>query len=128
MTIHIVFSSLRNAGLAKKSFACVPLTKINFSLLDLLYSEGLISGYSIQKHKYNIKVQISYLGSDLPLISSLKTVSRPGLRKYLCYNDLINHYSGRFLILNTNIGLITGTKAIIYRKGGELCAIRYYFL
>jgi ribosomal protein S8 len=127
MSIPVVLSSLRNAGLAKKPFASVPLSKFNLKLLDLLYIEGFISGYSIQRFKFQIRVQLTYIGNELPLVSSLKVISRPGLRSYIRYSDLISRYSGKFLILNTNVGLLTGTTAILHRCGGELCAIRYYF-
>jgi small subunit ribosomal protein S8 len=128
MNIPVVLSSLRNAGLARKPFATVPLSKLNINLLDLLYAEGFISGYSIHKHRHQIRVRISYLGIELPLVSSLKLVSRPGLRTYVRYAELVKCYSGRFLILSTRLGLVTGTAAITNRCGGELYALRYYFL
>lgn len=128
MNVPIVLSSLRNAGLAKKPFALVPLSKLNMQLLDLLYVEGFISGYSIQKYKYQIRVQLTYLGTELPLVSSLKSISRPGSRIYIRYSELVKRYSGRFLILSTCFGITTGTTAITNNCGGELYALRYYFL
>lgn len=128
MNIPVVLSSLRNAGLAKKPFARVPLSKLNLHLLDLLYTEGFISGYSIQQHKYQVRVQLTYSGTELPLVSSLKSISRPGSRTYVRYSELLKRYSGRFLILSTCFGLTTGTTAIMNKCGGELYALRYYFL
>jgi ribosomal protein S8 len=127
MNIPVVLSSLRNAGLAKKPFALVPLSKLNINLLDLLYSEGFISGYMIYRHTYQIRVQLTYLGTDLPLISSLKSISRPGSRTYIRYAELLKRYSGRFSIPSTRFGIITGTAAITNHCGGELYALRYYF-
>ena len=124
MEIPLVLSSLKNAGLAKKPFAYVPLSKGNLKFLDLLYSEGFISGYSIYGFRNQVRVQLNYAGSELPLVASLKSVSRPGFKVYLRYSELVKYYSGRFLILNTSAGMVTGTVAIQKKKGGEILSLR----
>lgn len=105
------------------------MTKINIAFLDILYAEGLIVGYKIEDNSSHlIRVELNYLNNDLPLASSLKTISRPGFRVYLRYIDIVQRYTGSFLILSTDIGIITGTSALKNHKGGEFLCIRYYFL
>ena len=127
MQINLILSSLRNAGLAKKPVATVPLSRSNISFLDILYVEGFIFGYQISNLNRNIKVYISYFGNDLPIVSSLKAVTRPGFKVFLNYKNLINKYSGRFLILSTDVGFLTGVSAISLKKGGEFLCVRYYY-
>jgi len=126
--LHPILSSLRNASLAKKSFTHVPLSKVGIKFLNILYSEGFIGGFQIVHNERKVRVELVYLNKgDLALVSSLKLVSRPGFKKYLKYQDLIRFYSGSFIILSTDIGIITGTNALINRKGGEFLCMRYYF-
>lgn len=127
MGVVNVVSCLRNAGLSKKTFTNVQLSKMNINFLDILYSEGFINGYSISDDSRKIKVYPSYAKNELALVSSLKSISTPGRRVYLGYRDLVKFYSGRFLILSTSKGLMTGTTAIINKTGGEFICLRYYF-
>lgn len=128
-SIHLALSSIRNAGLARKPFAKIPMSRMNIAFLDILYTEGFITGYQVEGgSSHLIKVYINYLNNDLPLVSSLKTVSRPGFRVYLKYSEMVRQYTGSFLILSTDIGIITGTSALKNHKGGEFLCVRYYFL
>jgi|SRR5690606_4753528 len=127
MRVNLLLSCLRNAGLAKKPIAVVPLSRSHVAFLDILYVEGFISGYQISNLNKNIKVTINYFGNDLPIVSSLKAISRPGFRIFLNYKTLINKYSGRFLILSTDAGFLTGISAMNSKKGGEFLCIRYYY-
>jgi small subunit ribosomal protein S8 len=70
-----------------------PLTpKICIKLLEILYSEGYISGfyewYDEQNQKSHIKILLKYNSSGVPAIRSVYRVSKPGRRLYVSINSL----------------------------------------
>ena len=123
-------SNLRNAGLVKARFAQVPNTKFVRRFLHLLYEQGLITGFFHVNFKL-LRVHISYIGNssgELALVASFKRISKPSKRRYVTWSQILRYYSGTFIIVSTNQGLITGTEALKRGIGGELLLRRYYFL
>lgn len=129
-TLITIISSLRNAGAASSPWCLVPSTINGRELLNVLYSEGYISGFGPSKKDHFISVYLGsgFRGADYHLISSLKTMSRPGRKHYITYKELVRCYSNRFCILHTSKGILTGETAISKGIGGELICLRYYFL
>ena len=82
--------SLKNAAKIKQLTTKVPLTKTNFLVIKLLYSEGLIQSFSISRdvnssHHFLINLRYSF---DKSVLSSLRIVSKPSLSKYIKYTDV----------------------------------------
>lgn len=125
-SFYNLISHIKNAGRVQNMFTLVPLSQFNLKVLEVLYREGFIIGYSIFDTK-QAKVFISYLPNGIALSGSLKVMSSPSRRVYITWKKLINYYSGIFCLVSTSRGLLTGTEAIRFRVGGELMCARYYY-
>jgi ribosomal protein S8 len=86
--ISDMLTRIRNASLARHSFARVRYSKLNLSILKVLLSEGYINSYSLEKNNLNqneIKIILKYKGWWIkkPLFSILKRISKPGQRVFV---------------------------------------------
>jgi len=60
-----MLTRIRNASLARHSFARVKYSKLNLSILKVLLAEGYIKSYSLEKNSFNqndIKIILKYKG------------------------------------------------------------------
>ena len=132
--ISDMLTRIRNASLARHSFARVRYSKLNLSILKVLLSEGYINTYGVEKNNFNqneIKVILKYKGWWIkkPLFSIMKRISKPGQRVFSGYknfNDVISvlKYEQGTAIISTSVGVMSHNKATKLKKGGEiLCYI-----
>lgn len=129
-----MLTRMRNASLARHSFVRVNYSKLNVSILKVLASEGYISDFNFeidQKTPKMIKINLKYKGWWIkkPLFSKIKRISKPGQRVFSGYkhfNDVIDtlQYEQGTAIISTSLGVMSHTKALTLKKGGEiLCYI-----
>jgi small subunit ribosomal protein S8 len=132
--ISDMLTRIRNASLARHSFARVKYSKLNLAILRVLLAEGYIKSYSLEKNNLNqndIKIILKYKGWWIkkPLFSIMKRISKPGQRVFSGYknfNDIINvlKYEQGTAIISTSVGVMSHNKATRLKKGGEiLCYI-----
>jgi len=122
-----MLTRIRNANIAKHSEVQIPVSNLKLELAKLLKSEGYIQDYNVvdgEKFKM-INVSLKYDDKNLPIISNLKRVSRPGLRDYRKSKNLPKVMDGLGIaIISTSKGLLTDRKARKENVGGEvLCYI-----
>ena len=100
-----MFASIQNGQLANKLFILQKKTKLCSLILNILWDEGYILGYKIENKHF--KVFLRYKNNN-PVISSLKSISKPGNRIYYTCKQIwkINSSKG-LIILSTNKGLLT---------------------
>ena len=112
-----MFASIQNGQLANKSFILQKKTKLCSLILNLLWDEGYILGYKIE-NKY-FKIFLKYKNNN-PVISSLKSISKPGNRLYYTCKQLwkISETKG-LVIISTNKGLLTLSDCKKQNLGGE---------
>lgn len=139
MTTDLVSDMLtrvRNATLARHSFARVRYSKLNLAILKVFLNEGYIRGYFtetsevLQKEK-TIKIYLRYKGWWIkkPLFSILKRISKPGQRIFSSYKEFDEkisslRYEQGIAIISTSSGVMSHLKAKKFKKGGEiLCYI-----
>ena len=99
-------------------------TRLNRCLLDILWDEGYIRGYSFSENQ-QIIVLLKYSLSGKSL-QKIQTISKPSCRVYLKSKELwqVQKQSLSTLILFTSKGIITGQKACYINLGGEvLCSV-----
>jgi len=119
---------IRNAIMVKKPQVAIPFSKNKLALANLLKEEGYINNVQLINEddvsRKSIVVDIRYLG-EVPAISGLKKISKPGLRKYSKAQYAPRVLSGLGIsVLSTNKGLITDRKAREDKVGGEiLCQV-----
>ena len=90
-TIADMLTRIRNANLARHQIVQVPSTKMTRNLASVLQEEGFIQsfeevGEDITKQ---LLLSLKYKGKERePVITSLKRISRPGLRVYANRKEL----------------------------------------
>jgi small subunit ribosomal protein S8 len=115
-----MLASINNGLKVKKSFVLQPKKKICQSLLNILWDEGFILGYKIDETNSKLlKIFLKYKNGK-PVIHSLNSISKPGLRIYFSAKQLwkINTING-LLILSTNKGFMSVTECKKLKLGGE---------
>lgn len=124
--ISDMLTLIRNAQAVSHSTVDVPFSKIKYKIAKILEKEGFIEKATTRgrKKQKTIRVTLKYI-ENLPVISGLKRVSRPGQRIYLPY-DKIKPVKGGYglAIISTPKGLMSSKEARRKKLGGEvICEI-----
>ena len=129
-----MLTRIRNASMARHSFARVRYSKLNLAILKVLAAEGYIKSYAIETQETgenSIKILLKYKGWWIkkPLFSNLNRISKPGQRVFSSYKtfpkiiDVLRFEQG-IAIISTSSGVMSHLKATKLKKGGEvLCYI-----
>lgn len=124
-----MLTRIRNGCTARLERVDVPLSKLKLRIADILKNEGYIEDYREIRGKNPgqgvIEVKLRYDEERRPIIGGLHRVSRPGLRRYLGYDDIPKVRNGLgTMILSTSHGVLTDRQARKQKVGGEaLCAV-----
>lgn len=125
-SIADMLTRIRNAIMVHHSDVLVPASRIKLSIIKTLKEENFINGYEILKEKPQamIKIQLKYV-DNLPAVSGLERVSKPGLKIYVGRREIPRVYGGLGIaILSTSRGVMTGQGAWRRGLGGEvLCYV-----
>jgi small subunit ribosomal protein S8 len=123
-TISDMLTRIRNACQVKHSSTKVPTTRITRSIAEVLKSEGFIesfeeTGEGVQKE---LVISLKYKGKTRqPIISTVKRVSKPGLRVYSTSKELPRVLGGiGIAIVSTSKGIMTDREARKQGVGGEI--------
>jgi len=122
-----VITRIRNGQQAKLARVKLNSSKLCLNVLNVLMEEGVIKGYSFKEEDKNLRslyVELKYY-KGLPVIKSIKVISKPSKRTYLSVKEIWKIDSGLgFLILSTSKGVISDKKARKFNVGGEvLCKV-----
>ncbi|MFH1245749.1 MAG: 30S ribosomal protein S8 [Candidatus Omnitrophota bacterium] len=118
-----MFTVIRNASMAKIEKIEIPSSKLKIEILELLKKEGYIKNYkNISDDKQGIiKVYLRFKEDKTPVITSIKRVSKPGLRVYVQKDKTPRVLRGMGMaILSTSVGILTDTEARRQGVGGEV--------
>jgi small subunit ribosomal protein S8 len=123
-----MLARLRNANKAKHEKVDVPASNLKAHVARLLKDEGYIKNFKVIKDNKQgtLRIYLKYEGeTKKQIISGLKIVSRPGLRRYVPRNSIPLVLRGLGLsILSTSKGVITDKEARKLNVGGELlCSV-----
>ena len=128
-TIADMLTRIRNANLARHQTTNVPATKMTRSIAQVLQQEGYIGEFEEAGEegvKRNLVISLKYKGKNRqPIITTLKRVSKPGLRVYSNKKDLPRVLGGiGIAIISTSSGIMTDREARRQNVGGEvLCYV-----
>lgn len=119
---------VRNAMMAKHRVVEVPASNMKKSITKILLEKGYILNYKeVEDNKQGIiKIALKYDSrTNIPAITKLIRISKPGLRKYTSAEDMPRVLNGLGIaILSTSKGVITNKEASELNVGGEvLCHI-----
>jgi len=119
---------LRNANKAKHEKVDIPASNFKVHVARILKDEGYIKNYKMIKDGKQgiLRVYLKYEGeTKKQVISGLKLISRPGLRRYVKKAEIPPVLRGLGLsILSTSRGILTDKEARKLNVGGELlCSV-----
>jgi small subunit ribosomal protein S8 len=127
-TIADYLTRVRNATKANHRVVEIPSSKLKKEITKILFDKGYILSYKFEETSAqgSIKIALKYHPvSKLSAIRTLTRVSKPGLRKYVGFNELPRVLNGLGVaIISTSKGVMTDKEARVQNVGGEvLCYV-----
>ena len=123
-----MLTRIRNAVRARHEKVVIPHSRLKVEVLRALKNEGYVAEYAVveKKPQSEISVQLKYGPERSSVITGIKRVSRPGLRRYVAVRDIPRVLGGMGIcILSTSRGVLTDTEARKEGVGGELLCTVY---
>lgn len=120
-----MLTRIRNAQMSDKNEVDIPFSKLKAAILKILENEGYIKNIKVvdEGSKKKLCVALKYY-NNIPVISTIQRVSRPGLRVYKSCNNLPKVMNGLGIaVVSTSQGVMTEKTAKAQRLGGELLCI-----
>lgn len=122
-----LLSRIRNGYRARLEKVDVPASRLKANIVKVLRDEGFIKSFRLVREEGRawIKIQLRYDDKGGAVVKGIRRVSRPGLRRYVGFEDVARVRSGAGVaIVSTSKGVLTGEKARSARVGGEyLCEV-----
>jgi len=123
-----MLTRIRNANKAKHEKVDIPASTLKTHVARILKDEGYIKNYKLIKDgkQGTLRIYLKYEGDGKKqVISGLRIVSKPGLRRYVRATNIPLVLRGLGVsILSTSRGVITDREARKVKTGGELlCSV-----
>jgi len=116
-----LLTRIRNASNAKHRYVDVRATKLIISLVKVMQKVGFVDSSLINEEERKMRIFLKYAEGRESLITGLKRVSRPSLRRYIESRRIPKIDGGMGLvILSTSKGIMDGESARALGVGGEL--------
>ena len=110
-----MFAVLNNASISNRGDVNIPTTKSCLRVLQVLYREGLIRGYTYNQKRTNI--YLKYTGSrNKPVMRYIQGIGKPVCLKVLAKLA----HANELFILSTPKGVLTLKEALAQNTGGVL--------
>src|SRR5262245_60861487 len=127
--ISDMLTRIRNASSALLPDVEIPYSKMKESIAQILKRDGYISDWSVEGAKVTrkLKMKLKYQGRQ-GVISGLRRVSTPGLRRYVGAREIPRVLGGMGVaIISTPKGVMTGYEAEKQNLGGALVCFVWCF-
>jgi small subunit ribosomal protein S8 len=122
-----MLTRIRNAIAARHPKVDVPASTLKMQIARILKEEGYVTNYKLTEDgaRKSIRIYLKYTPGNVPVISRIERVSRPGCRVYVGSREVPRVLGGLGInILTTPKGVMTGSSARKERVGGEvLCQV-----
>ncbi len=118
-----MLTRIRNASNARHEKVVIPASRLKVRIAEVLKEEGFIKDYV--RHEDGpqgaITVLLKYTSDRAPVITDIKRVSKPGLRRYVPTDSIPRVLNGMGIaILSTSKGVLVDREARKQKVGGEL--------
>ena len=119
-TLIKALNKLKNASLINKEVVYLNFDLKYFEVLRVLYREGFIQGYKIDKKNYQTIVYLRFFQNN-SVLDRLRFLSVPSRERFISHKDLclINNKK-TFVLLSTSKGLRTIYECKKQKLGGKL--------
>ena len=128
-TIADFLTRIRNAIKANHRIVEIPASNTKKEITRVLHENGFITNYKFEKNgpQGSIKIALKYNSrTNLSAIEKIVRISKPGLRKYVSFENLPRVLNGLGIaILSTSKGVITDKEARKLKIGGEVLCYVY---
>ncbi len=124
-----MFTRIRNASAVRKDKITLPMSKLKKEIALILEREGWVKGTKVvpgglegAHNKFDeLEISLKYRKNGKPQISSIKRISRPGLKLYVSKDEVPKVLNGfGMAIISTSQGLMTDKEARLKKVGGEI--------
>jgi small subunit ribosomal protein S8 len=118
-----MLTRIRNAVMVRFDSVEMPTSNVKVSVAKVLKEEGYITNYAVVKGDVQgtLKIDLKYGPSNESVITGIKRVSKPGLRKYTNATSIPKVLNGLGIsIVSTSKGVVTDTTARSLNAGGEI--------
>jgi small subunit ribosomal protein S8 len=117
---------MRNALKAEKKSVDIPVSKMKIGIAEIMKKTNYINDFSVIENdgKKYLSIKLKYI-NGVSVIEGLKKVSKPGIRRYVKYENLPRVRNGLGVaVVSTSKGLLTEKEARKLQIGGEvICSI-----
>ena len=123
-----MLTRIRNASRARHDKTVMPSSKFKVQVARALKEEGFISDYVEHERKpqNELTVVLKYGPNREPVITGIRRVSKPGLRRYTNVRDIPHVIGGLGIaILSTSKGVLVDAEARKQKLGGEIICTVY---
>lgn len=122
--ISDMLTRIRNANMVRHQIVQIPNTKMTFAIAIILKEEGYILDFEEfeENNQKFLLLCLKYQGQRRqPIITSIKRISKPGLRIYVSNKNLPKVLGNLGIaILSTSKGVMTNHRAKTLGIGGEV--------
>jgi len=118
-----MLTRIRNAVMVKFVSVEMPTSNVKVDVAKVLKEAGYITDYAVVKGDVQgtLKIDLKYGPSNESVITGIKRVSKPGLRKYTNATSIPKVLNGLGIsIVSTSKGVVTDTTARSLNAGGEI--------
>jgi small subunit ribosomal protein S8 len=118
-----MLTRIRNAVMVKFVSVEMPTSTVKVDVAKVLKEAGYITDYAVVKGDVQgtLKIDLKYGPSNESVITGIKRVSKPGLRKYTNATSIPKVLNGLGIsIVSTSKGVVTDTTARSLNAGGEI--------
>lgn len=125
-TIGDMLTRIRNGHRAGHEAVDVPHSRLKNEIARILKKEGFVTDFVVEGGvKKVLRIYLKYTPAHESVIRGLKRESRPGLRRYVGWEDIPRVFGGfGTAILSTPKGIMTGKEARKQKLGGEwICSV-----
>jgi len=124
-----LLTRIRNGIKAKHKVVEIPASNMKKSITKILFEKGYILNYKFEDEAPQGKIKIAlkyHPETKQSAIRVIKSISTPGLRKYVGKDELPRVLNGLGIaILSTSNGLMTDKEARTQNVGGEVICYVY---
>jgi small subunit ribosomal protein S8 len=118
-----MLTRMRNAIMAEKREAVIPLSNTKLEIAKILKAEGYVANFRVEKAQVpaQLIVELKYSGKKQNVIEGLKRISKPGRRVYAEKNSIPKVLDGLGVaVISTSQGIVTGKECQKRSIGGEV--------
>jgi small subunit ribosomal protein S8 len=123
-----MLTRIRNASRARHDKVVIPTSKMKVAIARVLKDQGYIADFVQHdlEPQGEITLQLKYGPDKSPVITGIRRMSKPGLRRYVPVRDIRPVLGGMGIsILSTSKGILSDAQARQENVGGELICTVY---